>query len=451
MNSAFLRKIRAYADRYDMLPKGGIVLAAVSGGADSVCLLHALDILKEKIGFTLTAVHFNHCLRGAESDGDEAFVAELCDKLGVLLCSGRGDVKGEAERAGHGIEETARKLRYEYFSEAAKKFGASRIATAHTADDNAETVVMNLTRGGAARGLSGIPPVRGILVRPLMCVTRAEVETFILEQSLTYREDSSNASDEYTRNFIRHNVIPLLKDINPSFSGSALQASELLREDDTYLCELAEKFIRENISGKRLPASKLAALPGPVARRVVRALCGRGLTAAHVAAVLAIAESDDPSTETHLPSRTVRREYGDLIFGSAEKATFEPVELSDGVSFDIPGIKLHVKCEKGIFLREIHKSLNTFVFKCDNICGKLLVRPKISGDRAALGGMKTKTLKKLFIEKKIPAHRRASVPVVADENKVLAVWGIGQISQENISAGDEIFIITFKKSCENNE
>ncbi len=434
-----------------MLPEGGLVLAAVSGGADSVCLLHALDMLKDELGFKLAALHFNHCLRGAESDGDETFVAEICEKLGVELHLGRGDVKKEAERAGEGIEETARKLRYKFFFEEAKELGASCIATAHTADDNAETVVMNLTRGGAARGLSGIPPVRDNLIRPLLGATRAEVESFIFENKLTYREDSSNSCDVYTRNFVRHRVIPLLKQINPSFSASVLQTSELLREDDAYLCAQAEKFVGENMSGKRLPAAMLASLAKPVARRAVRAVCGRDLTAGHVAAVLMLAESVEPSAEIHLPSLTVRREYGDLVFGEADKSTIVPVELTDGVSDDIPGTELRVSCEKSTFQPEIHKSLNTFIFKCESICGKLLVRSKISGDRAALGGMRTKTLKKLFIEKKIPAHRRACVPVIADQKGVLAVFGIGQSPRAQASAGDEIYIITLEKRCGKDE
>ena len=163
-----MKQVTEFADKYGMLPSGGAVICAISGGADSVCLLHILKEIAPTRGFDLYAVHFNHCLRGAESDRDELFVRELCRELDVELFCGSGDVKGYAEKNGLGIEEAARILRYRFFEETAGKIPKSRVATAHNADDNAETVLMTLARGAGLKGLCGIPPVRDIYIRPLL-------------------------------------------------------------------------------------------------------------------------------------------------------------------------------------------------------------------------------------------------------------------------------------------
>ena len=443
----FIRKTLAFADKYGMLPEGGAVLAAVSGGADSVCLLHALSVISKERGFSLFAAHYNHNLRGDESEGDEAFVRELCEKLGVPLFVGSGDVSGEAERTGRGVEETARSMRYAFFNETAKAHGMTYTATAHSADDNAETVIMNLVRGGGARGLSGIPPVRGDIIRPVLWASRADIEAYLSENGLSHREDSSNASDDYTRNRIRHSVIPLLKEQNPAFCSAVLQSSELLREDDRLLDSMAAKFAALHFKNGRLPASELSALPKPIASRVVRLVCDKSLSARHVEAVLAIAAGDDPSASVDIPSVTVRREYDALVFGAAETLSFEPFSIDDGTCADIPGTGYTVSCKKDIFSPNVHKRFNTFLFKCEDVCGKMLVRPRIEGDFAALSGGRTKTLKKLFIEKKIPAHMRALIPVLSDDNGVLAVCGLGQTKRGVLNNGDPVYIIMFEKRC----
>jgi tRNA(Ile)-lysidine synthase len=202
---------RAFAEKHDMLPKGGTILAAVSGGADSMCLLHVLINLSARYDLRIEAAHFNHMLRGDESDRDERFVLGECEKLGVPCHVGRGDVSAYARESGMGTEEAGRKLRYDFFYETAKKIGASRIATAHNGDDNCETVIMNMLRGTGLTGLCGIPPVRGIVIRPLLTVTRSGIEEYLRENNIPHVEDSTNRSDDYTRNRIRHRVIPALR------------------------------------------------------------------------------------------------------------------------------------------------------------------------------------------------------------------------------------------------
>ena len=436
MSKSLEEKLLAFADSFDMLPVKCRVLAAVSGGADSVSLLLALNGIAEKRQIALTAAHYNHCLRGGESDGDEKFVKDLCTRLGVPFVSGRGDVKGEAEKTGESLEEAARRLRYAFLRQAAH---GAFIATAHTSDDNAETVLMNLMRGAGIKGLSGIPPVRGDIIRPMLTVTRREVEEYLREQGQTYREDSTNASDDYTRNRIRHALVPLMTEMSPEFLTMTERTTRLLREDEKCLSDMAEAFIKENFRGESLPVKELTELPAAVSSRVVRHICGGGLSLAHTRSVLELLYSPDPSAETNIPGLTVRREYDKLVFGKREE-TFSPEILPEnGEAVLETGTRIF--CEKRRFDRKINKSFNTFIFKYDDVCGTITVRPRKTGDSIAVNGCR-KTLKKLFIEKKIPAVSRAAVPVITDEKRILAVAGIGQAFPGQISEGDEVLVIT---------
>ena len=214
-----------------LLPRSGVLLCAVSGGADSVYLLHKLRELAGETGYVLECAHFNHCLRGAESDRDEDFVRGLCEALGIRAHFGRGEVAAFAARMGLGEEDAARRLRYAFLEETADKIGAIAIATAHTADDNAETMLLNLARGAGLRGLCGIPERRGRIIRPMLGVTRREVEEYLAERGITHVEDSSNARDDYARNRIRHRAVPALLSVNPEFAQAAGRAAVLLRRD----------------------------------------------------------------------------------------------------------------------------------------------------------------------------------------------------------------------------
>ncbi|MDR1669545.1 MAG: tRNA lysidine(34) synthetase TilS [Oscillospiraceae bacterium] len=243
------------------------ILAAVSGGADSVALLH---MLREE-GFDLTAAHYNHGLR-PEADEDETFVRKLCERFEIPLAAGRGDVAAEAARRGAGIEETAREMRYAFLEKTREERGLSNIATAHNADDNAETVLLNLVRGAGLAGLSGIPPVRERIVRPILHLSRDDILRYLVRHGLPHREDASNADKTFRRNFLRHEVIPALKALNPSLTGAVTRLTGLLREDEAYLLSLAREELRLYGGGAGFPAKRLNALPKPVASRVCRLL-----------------------------------------------------------------------------------------------------------------------------------------------------------------------------------
>ena len=243
------------------LPEGS-VLAAVSGGADSVAMLRMLA----DAGRTLAVAHYNHGLRD-EAGEDEAFVKSLCGQWDLPFASERGNVP-----KGAGVEAAAREMRYAFLERVRAERGLDCIATAHTADDNAETVLLNLTRGAGLPGLCGIPYRRGRIVRPLLRVTREEILRYLSEREIPYREDASNRDTVYRRNFIRHQVIPALKKVNPSLTDAVTRLTDSLGEDEAYLAGLAREEISRPRGDGGFPAKRLLELPRPVAARVCRLL-----------------------------------------------------------------------------------------------------------------------------------------------------------------------------------
>lgn len=408
--------------RHPLLPGGSRILAAVSGGADSVYLLHRLLESAPRAGWSLGVAHFNHRLRGEESERDAAFVQALAEQFELPFYLGSEDTADYAARRKLGLEEAARELRYAFLRRAAEEGGYDRVATAHTADDNAETVLLNLVRGSGARGLSGIPPVRGIVVRPILDVTEEEIRAWLGERDIPHVEDSTNAADDTARNRLRHCVTPVLKSINPRYAAHILRAGEFLRGDDELLTAMAEDFL-----GRRgLSASAIAALPKPVAVRVLALAAGQPLQAAHLLSLLALCESGDPFAGVDLPGLRAAREYDALIFSPPEVRGFSERPLEIGGVTEIPELGLRVRAEKQVQCAEINNNFKIFFFQYEKVCGKLSVRPRAPGDRVRLPGRGCqKSLKKLFSEKKLTLAQRARVPVLADERGVLGVYGFG--------------------------
>lgn len=397
-------KLLSMIRQYDMLSPGDSVICAVSGGADSVALLFALYLLKDRLGIRLEAAHFNHRLRGQESDEDEAFVRGLCSQYDIPLHVGTGEVKAGKK----GLEAAARDARYGFLLSLDGK-----IATAHTADDNAETVLMRLIRGTGLKGLGAIAPVSGRIIRPMLLTNRQEVEDFLDQWSLPHREDSSNASDAFLRNRLRHDVIPLLKAENPRLAENLSRMALRLRQD--------EAFLRQQADWDSLPGVEaLRAMPEAIRSRCIEAfLKQNGVPEpedSHISAVEDILYSDRPSARVNLPGGvTVTRQYDRL-----EAENGEPVP--EPAVVPCPGEVLYgdyrVTCAPA---GEIINTTDTFT-----VCpvGQVILRPRKSGDLIRLKGG-TKSLKKLFIDRKIPAARREQIPVVCDELGVLGVYSIG--------------------------
>jgi tRNA(Ile)-lysidine synthase len=382
-------------------------------------------------------------LRGGESERDEEFVRSLCEDLSVPFYSGRGDVAAFARENSLGTEEAARKLRYDFLFKTASDIDAAKIATAHTADDNAETVIMRIARGTGLKGLCGIPPVRDNIIRPILPLTRREVEDYLEKYGLPHVEDSTNFSDDYTRNKIRHLVMPVLREINPKMAEAASSMTELLAQDEKFLEQETEAALKRFTGGK-LSVKELLDLPEPVLRRVIMAKAGENLNKVHVESILSLLRTDDPSAELSIPGMKLRREYDSVIFGSEQKPEgFQPVTAAPGGTVHIHELGLYIECTEEK-VGKINNSFNNFFFKSDSICGKIVIRPRKAGDAMNTPGGR-KTLKKLFIEKKIPALTRCLTPVIADDEKVLAVFGIGQDRSLAPEPGEAGVKITIKK------
>lgn len=260
--------------RYGMLAENDAVIVALSGGADSVALLYTLNELKKSLKITLFACHINHNLRGEESMRDERFVRNLCERLDIPLTVFSIDVKGSVEKH-ESIEERARKMRYECFDRLCREKNA-KLATAHTASDNAETVFINILRGTGTKGLGGIPPVRGNIIRPLLRCTREDIERCCEENKLEYVTDSSNLSDDYTRNKLRHRLIPLLKEFNPSVTEAVSRMTSAVYDDNSYLDNEAARAKKETAVGNGYSAVMLDALPRPILCRVISSVLSDG-------------------------------------------------------------------------------------------------------------------------------------------------------------------------------
>ncbi|MBQ3404238.1 MAG: tRNA lysidine(34) synthetase TilS [Oscillospiraceae bacterium] len=448
-----LELIRARAAEYDMLPADRAVLAAVSGGADSMCLMHALYELAPEMGFKLAVVHYDHGLRGGESAADAAFVRAQAEKLGLEYMQGSGDVAAYARENSLGTEEAARQLRYDFFEDCAAKLGDAKVATAHTADDNAETVLMNLLRGAGLRGLRGIPPVRGRFVRPMLDVSRQQVMDWLEARGIEHVEDSSNSGDEYTRNRLRHHVIPLLRDINPELNGAVGRMTRIIAAEDDWLDGRARELMERAERDGGLDAGLIATADEVIAKRCLRLWLGSGVGEVHIQAALELCGNENPSASIDLPGMRLCRSYGTISRqkpGEEAPEGFPELSLRPGESVNLPGTKYAVSMEEGVFDSKICKSLNTFLFKTAEIYGNITLRPRRPGDSMKIGGC-TKTLKKLYIERRIPARQRGTVPVAADEKGPLAVLGIGPGDRAVPGPGDRVFILRFTEIQANAE
>lgn len=433
--------------QYDMLPRGTGVLCAVSGGADSLCLLHLLWSRREELELRVCAAHYEHGLRGEESLADCAFVEAFCRERGIPCLAEHGDAAAFAASERLGLEDAARRLRYAFLERAADELGCDRIATAHTADDNAETILLNLTRGSGSRGLCGIPPRRGRIVRPLLGVTRAEVEAYLAANGLACRQDSTNGEDVFRRNRLRHAVTPVLRELNPAFAAAAARTAALLREDEDCLQGMAEAFLGQAYDGRSLAAKELAALHPAIASRALRALCPQSLERRHVDAALRFAQGGGLGF-LDLPGLRLRREQGRLYFDGEAAEPLPPRPIRPGTVTELPECALRVRAEEGLFTgKEINNSFKTYCLKCEKIRGDILITSRRPGDRIVPAGRGvTKSLKSLFLEAGLTQAERDQTPVLRDDEGVLAVHGLALAQRCLPAEGDRVLRISFEKT-----
>ena len=392
------------AQLQSLVSPGEQLVCAVSGGADSMALLWGAYLLKDMLGITLSAAHFNHGLRGAESDRDEAFVREFCDRFEIPLFVGSGNVVAGKK----GLEAAARDARYGFLNTLSGK-----IATAHTADDNAETVLMHLVRGTGLKGLGGIAPINGRLIRPMLTITRQQVEEFLAEYHISYIEDSSNGGDAFLRNRLRHHVMPLLRQENPCIAENMSAMALRLRQDEQALMQQATFETLPDVDALK------AMHPAIRSRALERFLKENGVKepeAQHIALVEELVFSAKPSARAQFPGGvTLTRNYQSLQVLTQEPELLE-TELPEKGVIEIPDYRIVVQPAQKIVNTE---TVFTVIPK-----GKLVVRCRHSADKIRLPGG-TKSVKKLFIDRKIPAHQRLQIPVITDDDGIVGVYSIG--------------------------
>ena len=433
---------------------GQRVGVGVSGGPDSVLLLHFMKTLAGELGLTVAAVHFNHLLRGAESDGDEALVRDLAASLQVDYLRGEAEVARVARERHGNLEAVARELRYRYFFSLVDQDRLDLVATAHTANDQAETVLMRLLRGTGTRGLGGIYPVlEGKVVRPFLGVTREEVIREIAERKIFYRVDSSNLNMTLRRNKVRTELLPLLaKEYNPQIIPLLNQFADRARDDEACLERLARDRshpwrVREGRE-ERIPVRTLAEFPPALARRVLRQMLQivrgsmHGLTYAHIESLRRFATQAQSGKIHTLPGGAVaRKEFSWLVVAPA---AIEPVwgDFSFPVTF--PG-KLAVPALGALFHFKIltredpGKAYNLNKLVCldpRKLLGELELRNWRAGDSfCPVGNRGVRKLKELFRERKIPQVRRKGWPVLLCAGQI--VWVRGFPPGKGAAANDQ--------------
>lgn len=441
-------KVLAVIERFNMLSKGDTVIVGVSGGADSVSLLDILCRIGTDERYNIVAVHLNHMLRGGEADRDEEYVRSFCRSMNVECICERADCKKIAKENSEGLEECGRRLRYEMFDRIASRYSGAKIATAHNADDNFETILLNITRGTSIKGVCGIPPVRGNIIRPLIECSRREIEEYCVENGLEYVTDSSNLSNDYSRNVIRNKVIPVLTAINPNAVYAASRLSRLTLDDEEYLENRCTQLYKRAQTGRyTFDSGILTKEPLPIRSRlyikVYEEMTGERLSDSDKISETEKVLSAGGKVELH-KNLFVRLKDGMLIFYKEDPADVFPVnqkeiELS-GFEFCTEFCGYRVRSVK-YSSDKINRLLTKDCLDCDTICGKLVLRGRKPGDKITLKKRNmTKTLKKLFSEEHIDEKSRNAVPVLADNCGVVWVMGFG-VDKKNAADENSVNVI----------
>lgn len=453
--------------KHDLLPAGTRVLAAVSGGADSVALALVLGRLAATgaLDCTLAGLaHLHHGLRGADADADARFVGALAARLGVPCVTGREDVAARAREAGESIETAARRARYAFLDATAASLGATRIATGHTADDQAETLLLRLLRGAGLPGLSGIRPRNGIVIRPLLDAGRADVQAFLQAEGQPWRDDASNADRGIPRNRVRHELMPVLRSIaGPSVTGVLARTAALVRDDadelDRQAIEMARRDVLTDSSGTRMAIAGLDAAGPALGRRIVRAALaaaagGRFHSLEHVEAVRSLIREDAPSS-VQVPGAVARRDGGvirvDAAPAGARVAPFEaPLEVPGSVALPEAGVTIAAevgRCGPDDIARLESRGDRVAVQGVDDAV--LSVRSRRPGDTfRPLGAPGRRKVQDLFVDRKLARSERDRVPLVVD-GKGRIVWVVGHaIADEfRVTAPGERVLLLNVKPC----
>ncbi len=408
------------------------ILVGFSGGADSTALLHILWRYSKQSGCRLCAAHINHGIRGEEADRDENFCRAFAEKLGIELFVLHADLPSIAKQSGESIETAARRVRYDYFAKIMREQNIRILATAHNANDNLETLIFNIARGSGLGGMCGIPDSRptegGVVIRPILSMEKSEILEYCEKNSLSFVTDSTNTDTDYTRNLIRAKIIPIMQEINSGAVRNAQRTCENLREDSLCLESMAGWFVEELRDGYAVEVEKISGSPASVVNRALIRLFdeisgGKTLEQTHLNALKELARKAVPHSSVSLPC-----EFEGVIEGGRlclrKKEKKEAIEYYETELFE--GSNLISQTNSEIFIgnsqnaKNIYKKSTILYIDSAKIRGTLIARQRRAGDRIRLGGM-SKSVKKLMCDKKIPLELRSRLPVICDEDGIIAI------------------------------
>ncbi len=427
---------------------GDRVGVAVSGGADSVALLRILMERRSDLGLVLSVVHFNHKLRGMESDTDECFVAELASSYDLSFFRAEAETATFAREKAMSIEAAARDLRYAFFGRLIREAEFDKVATAHTRDDQAETVLLRIIRGTGTSGLAGILPKlkvgEGAVVRPMLEVRRADVLQYLGALGQSWREDSTNSETVYTRNRLRHELLPeIAQNFNPEIHESLANLAEIARaEDEFWASETAEAYVRCS-TGKSLSVTEVRRLHLALQRRVLRLVsiqAGASLDFAHTERVLAMLNSGSRREKViELPGGFRAVMEGDSFFFESDEPQAKPCEFSYLLSIpgkvDIPEIRVAIRAS-------VEDEVEGGALRLSEIPNGLTVRNWRPGDRFWPEHTKSeKKVKELLQEKKVPSREKSLWPVALVGDEVVWMRGFGVSARHAAKAGERAVVI----------
>lgn len=421
-----LTKVYKFIIENNMLSAGDTVVCGLSGGADSVALLYSMVELKEKLGINVEALHVNHCLRGAESDGDESFCRRLCSRLAIPFSAVSCDVRAYSEKNSLSTEEAARILRYDIFKDCSR---GKKLATAHNANDNLETVIHNLTRGTGIKGLAGIPVKRGNIIRPLLTVTRQEIEDFLKKRGQEYVTDSTNLTDDYTRNKIRHRVIPILNELNNSVNETSVNTINAIREENDLIESIVSEAEKKCRNGNCLCGlSKF--------HPVIRKRCIAHLIAENSLpySFSRLEEADNIlmnggkinlSNDIYLVSSNNKLELK-VISQDKEKSVFMPLSIGKNQPTENCTVMCELlDCDNLKKIEAVHKKSTFYLLDYDKINGRTVLRSRKFGDKIRLSGRNFTSSVKKLINETIDAGIRPTLHFIEDESGTIFAEGIG--------------------------
>lgn len=404
-----LTKIKNTIEKYNMISKGETVCCALSGGADSVALLILLSELSEDMDFSLKAVHINHLLRSEESFRDEDFCKKLCEKMNVPLTVFRRDAAAFSHSLGESVETGAREMRYRIFEE----LPTDKICTAHNLDDNAETLIFRMARGTGLKGLTGIPPVRGKIIRPLLFCTRKEIESFLAKRGQDYVTDSTNLTDDYARNKIRHRIIPAMSEICVGFPDNVTHLTLSLSEDEDFLMSTALNHKNDDLRTLHPAVRK---------RVIILHLKKQGITVSkqQVEAVENILNGG----KITFGKTVLRSRDGKLYFTekeAEEEILPQNIEKEGEYAFSSDKIVIisKINSEKMNKAQIINKNSTTDLLDYDKIKGSIVLRNRLRADKIKpVGDKHTREIRKLLQEKLPPWEREKSAVLTDDEGVI---------------------------------